>query len=237
MKLYITRHGQVSPHDYHNTVDFPEGDIPLTELGKLQAKCLGKKLSDIGFKGIIYSSPYRRTMQTAEAAARESGNEIVPSGALRESFFALESAEGFKGMNLEELRQEFNFIKKDAQLEFPWWKVMLDGDVPSITERAKPIVDEIIMKNKDAMIVGHGASVVGSINYLFNFKYKDSFTQSMDVAEIMAENNLNCNLSCIEIENGELIGIKMFMTEFLSDDMLTSNTRIMKRAIVREKRF
>lgn len=44
MKIHITRHGQVIPKEFIGTVDFPKGDVPLSEKGKQQATCLGKEL-------------------------------------------------------------------------------------------------------------------------------------------------------------------------------------------------
>ena len=38
MKIYFTRHGQVCPKDFVGSVDFPTGDIPLSELGITEIK-------------------------------------------------------------------------------------------------------------------------------------------------------------------------------------------------------
>ena len=57
MKIYISRHGQVADDaEYLGDVAYPKGDIPLSALGREQARLLGVRLRDEGFSGIIYSS-------------------------------------------------------------------------------------------------------------------------------------------------------------------------------------
>ncbi|MBR2013708.1 MAG: histidine phosphatase family protein, partial [Clostridia bacterium] len=45
MKIYLTRHGQVVPVKFTGTVDCPDRDIALSDLGEKQAKLLGKELA------------------------------------------------------------------------------------------------------------------------------------------------------------------------------------------------
>ena len=72
MKLYVTRHGQVCPNDFTKSVDFPTGDIPLSEKGQAQAACLGEELKPEydgafaiidGFSGKIYIDPDEETLE------------------------------------------------------------------------------------------------------------------------------------------------------------------------------
>ena len=70
MKFYVTRHGQVAEDaEYFGDVAYPKGDMPLSKLGREQAELLGNRLRDEGFSGKIFSSPYLRTMETADIIA------------------------------------------------------------------------------------------------------------------------------------------------------------------------
>lgn len=73
MTIYLIRHGE-SEHnvDPFRMEHIHDADHNLTEIGKLQAKETGKFLKTIvNDSAIIYSSPYARTMQTAEAIRAE----------------------------------------------------------------------------------------------------------------------------------------------------------------------
>lgn len=225
MKIYITRHGQVLPKEFIGTVDFPKGDVPLSEKGKQQAICLGKELLARNFKGIIISSPYNRTMTTANLAAKECGAPVYMDGALREMVFKEESAAVFKGMTIEELKARFNEVASDAKLEYPWWTTKPDT-LEMIAARLEDFWEKILYSDyEELMVVGHGASVFGSINY-FSKKCGFGFPKVLsELGEYLADRNLNCNLSYIELdENRKLVTARMFATTHLTEDMLTSNS-------------
>ena len=72
--IFIVRHGQ----DEDNAKGILNGrrDMPLTELGREQAKIAGGKLKDNQID-VIYCSPLQRTRQTAEIIAKEIGIDQV----------------------------------------------------------------------------------------------------------------------------------------------------------------
>ena len=88
MKIYITRHGQVDLETkyWNGDVNLPIGEAILSELGEQQAVLVGKRLKELGFQGKILSSPFVRTMQTAELIAKETGSEIWPTDWMHEIF-------------------------------------------------------------------------------------------------------------------------------------------------------
>ena len=225
MKLYITRHGQVTPKLFEGSVDFPTGDIPLSETGQAQATCLGRELRARGFSGRIISSPYRRTMMTANLAADECGASIYPDGALREMFFSDEAGEAFSGMTIDALQDLFPHIAPDATLSYPWWTTEKDA-LPLLATRLSDFWEPILSSGLDEVLaVGHGASVFGSM-YFFNKKYGFGFPTDYDeLGDFLATRNLNCNLSCIEIDkDGRLLSARLFATDHLPEALLTSNT-------------
>ena len=62
--IYLVRHGETQG----NLDDKAQGhlDVPLTETGRLQAKAVGKRLSDIEFDA-VYCSDLERALDTAKS--------------------------------------------------------------------------------------------------------------------------------------------------------------------------
>ena len=185
MKIYITRHGQVLPQKFYLDVQFPAGDESISALGKEQAKYLGEHLKSIGFNGKIYSSPYIRTLETAEIIASYTGSEIIPWAPVREIMRDKEELKEFKGLTLLEIKERFKFIKKDSSLSYPWWSQTLET-VEDVKVRVAKGLEELELK-EDVLFVGHGASVAGLCTHL----------------KITKENKraCNCSLSTIDSEN------------------------------------
>ncbi len=232
MKIYITRHGQVLPQEFVGSVDFPKHDIPLSDKGKEQATLLGKELKRRNFKGRIISSPYTRTMTTAENAAAECGAAVYTDGALREMLFRESDGLEFRGKTLEELQAEFPHVAADAKLPYPWWTTFVD-DGPGLSARADGFwtkLMEEVKEDDEIVIVGHGASVVGSF-YYFNHTYQLGFPEEyMELGAAIGPNNLNCNISCFELDKDKkLIRAALFDTAHLPDEYLTSNSRPAER--------
>ena len=69
MKIYATHHGQTDTADIASNTS-------LTNLGKIQAKCLGEYLKYLGFCGKIYSSPLKCAVETAEIVSAHTASSI-----------------------------------------------------------------------------------------------------------------------------------------------------------------
>ena len=164
MKIYVTRHGQVLPTKFYKNVQFPAGDMPITELGHMQAKRLGEYMKHIGFTGKIYSSPYIRTLETAEIIADCTGSEIIPWAPMREIVNCVENILPFNGLTLDEIRTRFRHISEECTLSYPWWTVDYETEEDVFTRLKKGF--EALDLKEDAMFVGHGASLEGLIEVL-----------------------------------------------------------------------
>lgn len=66
LKLYLVRHGESAWNVKHLYTG--RTDVPLSELGELQAERLGDKLSTLDIEA-IYASPLQRAQETARPAA------------------------------------------------------------------------------------------------------------------------------------------------------------------------
>ncbi|EKX38035.1 hypothetical protein GUITHDRAFT_58129, partial [Guillardia theta CCMP2712] len=73
VRVYIVRHGETEDNKLRIAAGHNAGE--LSELGKVQAKCLGERLRDepIDF---IFCSDLRRTTQTLELIRQELGKEL-----------------------------------------------------------------------------------------------------------------------------------------------------------------
>ena len=82
-ELLLIRHGQSTA----NATGVWQGqmDFPLSDEGRLQARCVGKALAGEHFDG-LYSSPLARAFETAEIIARETHfpGDVVPVEGLME---------------------------------------------------------------------------------------------------------------------------------------------------------
>lgn len=68
VEIFIARHGQ--NEDNVNGILNGHRDLPLTELGRQQARELGESIKKLGLKfDAVYSSPLSRALETAEIVA------------------------------------------------------------------------------------------------------------------------------------------------------------------------
>lgn len=196
MKIYITRHGQVEPNaEYWGNPNYPKGEVQLSEMGREQARLLGRRLKELQFKGKIYASPYIRTMETAELIAKETGSEIIPCPGVREIFKFQESAERYRGSSLEELKQLFSGISETATMEYPWWEVKKE-EYEDVRYRVAQAMEEIRKSGEDVLIVGHGASVGAAIHYVHGGWRDDAWMSNCGLTVFDTENKRNMLINC-----------------------------------------
>lgn len=180
MRIYLTRHGQVRPAGFWRPGDsladaffngdpsFPKGEPSISQLGRRQAVLVANELIRRGFHGPIYSSPYIRTMQTAQLIAERTGSLIYPMGFLREFMFSAERGAVFQGSDIETLRGLFPNVAPDAVLPMPWWTPYKDEVAPMRARVAADLKAFLATQPEDAefLLIGHGASVAGVVNGL-----------------------------------------------------------------------
>ena len=134
------------------------------------------------------------------------------------------------GKNIEQLRKEFSSVPKKAMLSYPWWNACKDTK-DTVIERVSMFLETLLQSDcEEVLLVGHGATVFGTIFYL-NQKFGFGFPEDKDeLGEYLAGCSLNCALSYIETaKNGNFVRGEFFNTEHLTDEMLTSNPRSLQR--------
>ena len=210
MKRYITRHGQVAETEFVGGHMFPAGDKPLSELGREQARLLGEHLLRTGFSGVILSSPYMRTMETAEIIAEILDLEIIPYAPIREIIRSENTASSFQGLTLAALREKYPRVSSKATLSYPWWELRAEA-IEDVYRRAADCLSEVeeLYGNVDLLFVGHGASVGGLIAAYGIPAWKSRLL-------------CNCSLS-LTYTDGEEGNAVYADTSFLPYEMRTSN--------------
>lgn len=219
MLLYITRHGQVKPknNEYYENTDFPKGDPALTQLGRHQAELLGLRLKDLHFKGDIYSSPYYRTLETAQIIAEITGAAIQPDGHIREIVKADERIMEFSGMTIEQIRQSFPATDNSAVLAYPWWDTKTETS-DDVMKRVSTFVEKLIEKDRDALIVAHGASSSAAAQYMLR-------RFCCNIEEL--PKSWNCNLTAFKVIPAfEVICLRDI--SHISADKVSSNAKMLK---------
>ena len=73
-RLYLVRHGEVIPPGGVHGVHYGDMDVPLSDLGKMEAKAAAKFLEGYDIKG-VFSSPLSRAVYGAEQIRK--GRELM----------------------------------------------------------------------------------------------------------------------------------------------------------------
>ena len=213
MIRYITRHGQVDANRFINgNAMYPLGDPPLSELGREQAKRLGERLKSQDFHGLIISSPYARTMETAQIVAEITDTQILPYAPIREIMQREETAQAFVGMKIDEIKAKYSRVLPDAELEWPWWTPHVEDNITVVRPRVKaglPALEKYA--DRELLFVGHGASS-NALLYCFDIP------ADPDPRRIL----YNCCLCAFDPEDPDFKPYR-FNTTHLPFEMTTSN--------------
>ncbi len=214
-RIFIARHGQIASGEFlNNNPNLPKNDPVLSDLGINQAELLAEELKRLNFNGEIFSSPFRRTLMTAQAAAKLLNCPIYPCASLREVVKVQDSLKNFRGLTVEEIQNLFPETAKDATLVYPWWQNDVETS-EDVAERVKPTIEKALEAGKDILLVGHGASVFASFRVLMKkteFHFEDPLPQWY-----------NCALTQFKVENNTVTPITVNSVSHLPATMLTQN--------------
>ena len=157
ISIAVAEHGQTEYDKQHRV--HGDTDSPLTETGKKQAAALGKRVSHmVPSPDRIYTSPLKRTVQTAKIAGKVAG---IP----------VEVADGLKSLDVGKYR---GIGEKDASKHLKEYFDHPDKPIPGAhgetvagwRERVKQTMDRIAQKSEEAgehpMAVTH-SNVSGAI--------------------------------------------------------------------------
>jgi broad specificity phosphatase PhoE len=186
VRLLLARHGQSV---WNGERRFQGStDIELSDLGRAQARALGRALT--GFRlTAAYVSPMRRARETAEIALREAGSPsnghgvtIVPVEELRELCLG-----DWEGCTVEEVRA------RDGDPYRAWVRAPLDcppprGEpIPDVSRRVRRAVDTIAAAHDDAgdvLVVAHGGVISVYACWLLGCSFNQLWRLRVDNASL-----------------------------------------------------
>ncbi len=184
MRIFETTHAQVAFQEYYkNDWSLPIGNANLSQLGREQARLLAERLKSLDFKGVIFSSPYDRALETANIIAEELELNVIPLASLREIVTRVD--EFYQGATAQELSKRYSRVCFDKNFPNIWWGECKEdlADVIARLETGLKTVLSQLPKDTDVLLVGHGTTSV-ALRHLFNV------TENLDF-------HWNCHLSLL----------------------------------------
>jgi len=143
MKIFSARHGETEWNRLNKICG--RTDIPLTEKGIAQAEAMAEKIKNQEIH-LIFASPMIRAVQTAQAAAKACGVEIIIDERLIEQDYGI-----YEGMDRRS--EAFLDNKRNFAYRYPGGESMMQ-----VAARVYSFIDEIKEKYKDKniLLVSHG---------------------------------------------------------------------------------
>ncbi len=153
LRLLLARHGEVEANRYGKFLG--RTDLPLTDIGKIQAQCLSEDLVEESLAA-IYSSPLRRASETAKTIALHHHCPLHVDDRLMEQDFGR-----WEGFTFEQVAQRFpqDFVawQADANLAGPTGGEIL----PQVVNRVVDLYNEILVQHEieTVLLVAHGGVI------------------------------------------------------------------------------
>jgi probable phosphoglycerate mutase len=151
-------------------------DVPLSDEGRHQARCLADRLADFSL-GAVYASPMRRTLDTAAIVAEPHGLSARAMPGLREIDHG-----HWEGLQRAEV--EARFPDEYASWEADPFTFAPGGGESglNVLARALPVIREIVLEHagETVLVVSHKATIRLLIGSLLGFDvrgYRDRLDQ------------------------------------------------------------
>ena len=144
IRIILVRHGQTEWNKFERFRG--RVDIDLDETGWKQAEATADKLAQWEMKA-IYSSPLKRTMNTAQPLATRLGLTVQPLEGIIDMDFG-----EWQGIGIGEVREKYGelfdlWLYHPEKLEIPGAETLED-----VRKRAVATIDDVMAKNEDQTI-------------------------------------------------------------------------------------
>ncbi len=211
--VYVTRHAQVG---------YPIKEIQetrITELGVGQAQALADFLvKKCQFNGVIYASPFYRTIETAVHTGKLLKKKVILEPGLQE--LATSPRPAPPGMALAKIQSFFPEMTVPGKRYRDPWRLCGETHLQR-NKRVTATLDKILAEEKgDILLVGHGASV-GSLIWALNHRRIKGVGKIKGIT-------WNCALYIVELDDNDRVTGWKYTTEFMADKDVTSNFRCPK---------
>jgi broad specificity phosphatase PhoE len=173
-RIYLIRHGATTLTAEDRFAG--STDVPLSDGGREQARCLAQRLSGLSVAA-VYASPLGRTMETARILAEAHSLEVQPCDGLREI-----SHGQWEQLTRQDVERRFP-AEAAAWEEDPFTFAPKGGESGlSVTARALPALIDIVRHHEDqsVIVVSHKATIRLLLSSLLGFdprRYRDNLDQ------------------------------------------------------------
>ena len=180
MHLILVRHGET---DYNRDgLALGQADAPLNETGLRQAAALEFALASEKI-AVIYASPLRRTMATAEAIAGPHGLSVTADGRLIE--MDIDELEGMTGAEM--VKQHPDLMENWGGAKGPTNRMPGSEDrLVDVQARARAAIEEMLAGHPDETVVAvtHNFVILGTLAWLIGIQLADFRRLRQSVAAI-----------------------------------------------------
>lgn len=173
MKLYLTRHGQTDWNTQRKVCGRTEAQ--LTELGREQARQVGKQAAEAGVT-VILASPLQRAQETAAIIAEEVGVPARTEPLLIEQDFG-----AFEGRSVDD--PEYRAKRENLLWRFD------GGESPvQVMHRAYTVIEKVkeTYPDETVLLVSHGCFCRSARTYFVDVPdggFYDFYMQNCDLLE------------------------------------------------------
>ena len=168
------------------------------------------------FRGRVYGSPYRRTLETACEVADVVDAEVEPAAPLREIVMTTRQVRDFVGLDAGQLGRLHARVRVAADFPDPWWTTAAESD-DDVEARVAPFIDALVAAaDGDVLLLGHGASTGGAIHHLLRQCAPDQVGEPTP--------GWNCALTTFACD-GAVQLVRRMDTAHLPEDHVTSNAQ------------
>lgn len=192
MQIYIIRHGETDWNRKHLLQGAT--DIPLNQNGIDVARLTAEALKDVPFD-VIYTSPLKRAVQTAEILRGDRDIPVIRDNRLKEISFG--PYEGLccarEGYSIPD--PEFvNFFQDPAHYNPPEGGESIAELCVRTTDFLTELIENPENRDKTILLSGHGACVKGLLSSLTIADLKDFWKGGV---------HKNCGVSIVEVKDGK----------------------------------
>ncbi len=177
IRLLLVRHGETEWNVQHRYQG--RSDVPLSDVGRKQAKCLARRLGDEKFDA-IYASDLKRAWETASMIEKKVGIGIFSEPRLQEMNFGI-----LEGLTFNEAQTRYPDIMaawlKDYNQPSP------DGEpLKAFSARILSFIDDLQLKHADQtiLIVAHGGPLSEIIRLILGLPAERRWSFAMDNASL-----------------------------------------------------
>lgn len=198
--IYLVRHAQCIGNVEKRLTGYH--DYELTEEGKIQAQNLAEYLRDVKFD-CIFSSPFKRTVNTVRPIAEMQGLEIETYRDLSEMNFG-----SYDGYTWEEVDKLDKTILHNSQKEI--MGIPKQEKTEHVQERMMSVIKNLAEENlnKTILICSHGISIEAFLRGITKLPFN---VESKKYSQI----NTSINIICYNNENGQFEIKELNKTEHL----------------------